>query len=298
MSKYEDFKAQMLGSGVDLDGCWGFQCWDLAMAYSQWLGYPVFHCGMTGYAQDIWTQRMTSGILGCYDEVEILQPGDIVVFREVPGITPLSHIAIFDHDIDGANGAFLGQNQGAANGITNIIALPYSATFPTAFRPKCFVEEPDPAPAPANLKESIQEGEKGSVYRLYNLYSGQHFYTQSVSEANQLYGIIVDEKGQPKTAGWAYEGIAWIAPENGDPVYRLYEPSTGQHVYTPDPAEKKSLAASGWNDEGIAWYSGGSHPIYRIYNPKTGEHLLTADREEHDALCGSGWICEGQNMKW
>ena len=298
---YEDFKNEVLGKGYDIDGAFGEQCFDGAMYYSKWLGYPVFHCGITGYVQDIWEMRQTSGILEYYDEVEYLEPGDIVVFKKSPQ-TPLSHIAIFDSDIDGSYGRFLGQNQGgtvvSSNGGSafNLIALPYSATYPTAFRPKCFVEEPDPAPVkPA---QPIPEGETGSIYRFYNLYTGDHFYTQNIDEANQLYGLVTCETGQKKTIGWAYEGIAWVAPENGDPVYRLYEPTTGQHIYTPDPAERASLVGSGWNDEGIAWYSGGSHPVYRLYNPNSGEHLLTPDRHEHDALCGSGWICEGTDINF
>ncbi len=112
-------------------------CWDGAMYYSQWLGYPIFNCTVTGYVQDIWTQRKKSGILNYYDEVELLQPGDIVVFKVHPS-TPLSHIAIFDHDLGNGQGAFLGQNQGAPGMAFNIIPLPYDATYQTAFRPKCF----------------------------------------------------------------------------------------------------------------------------------------------------------------
>ncbi len=95
---YEQFKNEVLGKGFDIDGAYGPQCFDGAMYYSQWLGYPVFNCTVTGYVQDIWTQRKTSGILNYYDEVELLQPGDIVVFKVHPS-TPLSHIAIFDHDL-------------------------------------------------------------------------------------------------------------------------------------------------------------------------------------------------------
>lgn len=67
-----------------------------------------------------------------------MQAGDIAVFKEVAGVTPYSHIAIFDSDIDGKFGWFLGQNQGGKGGAFNLIKLPYYATFDTAFRPKCF----------------------------------------------------------------------------------------------------------------------------------------------------------------
>lgn len=79
-------------------------------------------------------------MLKYFDEVTEMEPGDIAVFKEAPA-TPVSHIAIFDSDIDGVNGRFLGQNQGGSaypggGGVFNIVQLPYSATFDTAFRLK------------------------------------------------------------------------------------------------------------------------------------------------------------------
>lgn len=137
MSKYTDFKSKVLGKAYDIDGYYGAQCWDGAMYWSQYLGYPTFHCTRTGYAQDIWTLRNSSGILNYYDEVTQLQPGDIVVFQK-SSETPYSHIAIFDSDAGNGNkGNFLGQNQGGVNGAFNIVTLNCNYSFPTAFRPKC-----------------------------------------------------------------------------------------------------------------------------------------------------------------
>lgn len=135
---YYDFKKRWTGKSADVDGYYGPQCWDGAMQYSRELGYPVFSCTVTGYVQDIWTQRKTSGILNYYNEVTNLQAGDIVVFRPVAGITPLSHIAMFDSDAGNGYGNFFGQNQGNVSGFS-IQALPYSATYDTAFRPKKYV---------------------------------------------------------------------------------------------------------------------------------------------------------------
>lgn len=138
MSKsYQQFKNMVLGRAYDIDCAYGAQCWDGAMYYSKWLGYPVYNCRVTGYAQDIWTQRKSSGILNYYNEVSTMQAGDIVVFKQHP-YTPYSHIAIFDRDAGNGWGWFLGQNQGGAGGAFNLVKLPYEATYATAFRPKCF----------------------------------------------------------------------------------------------------------------------------------------------------------------
>lgn len=283
---YEDFKNEVLGKGFDIDGAYGQQCFDGAMYYSQCLGYPVFHCPITGYVQDIWELRQTSGILEFYDEVELLEPGDIVVFKRST-YTPLSHIAIFDHDVNGIYGAFLGQNQGGAacpsgGSAFNIIDLPYSATYPTAFRPKCFAQV-------ENLEEppEIVPGKSGSIYRLYNAANGDHLYTQSLEEANSLLQV-----------GWIDEGVGWIAPKNGDPVYRLYNQTRGLHLYTSSRAEADSLLQAGWTDEGVAFRSGGTHPVYRMYNPNSGCHLLTPSRKEHNTLAQTGWYCEGTDLNY
>lgn len=138
MATYQDFKNAVLGTGHDVDGYYGNQCWDGYAYYCKWLGVPYANCTVTGYVRDIWEQRATNGILNYFDEVSTMQPGDVAVFRVVSGWTPYSHIAIFDSDIDGTYGYFLGQNQGGANGAFNLCKLPYSATYDTAFRPKVF----------------------------------------------------------------------------------------------------------------------------------------------------------------
>lgn len=77
------------------------------MYWYEKLGYRRISCTVSGYAKDIWIYRKTNGILRNSIEVSVYQPGDIVVFKEVPNVTPYSHIAIFDSDIDGKYGWFL-----------------------------------------------------------------------------------------------------------------------------------------------------------------------------------------------
>ena len=136
MKSYENFKNQVLGKSYDIDGAYGAQCWDGYAKYMEYLGLPVYHCTQSGYVKDIWNLRNTSGIKKYMNETLIMRPGDVAVFGENPE-TPYSHIAIFDHDIDGVKGVFLGQNQGAPDGAFNLVTLSYSATI-GAFRPVIF----------------------------------------------------------------------------------------------------------------------------------------------------------------
>lgn len=123
-----------------------------------------------------------------------------------------------------------------------------------------------------------------SMHRLYNPNSGEHFYTASSAERDNV-----------KKAGWRYEGIGWQAPKSGSPVYRLYNPNAGDHHYTLNVAEKNNLVKVGWRYEGISWYSGGSKPLYRLYNPnaKAGSHHYTLLQSERDNLIKKGWRNEG-----
>jgi len=141
---------------------------------------------------------------------------------------------------------------------------------------KYTITEPAPAPEPA----------KGTLYRLYNPYSGEHFFTASGYERDAVVA-----------AGWTYEGEAWTAPESGIPVYRLYNPYAGEHHYTMSAFERDCLLSLGWNDEGTGWYSdeAESVAIYRLYNPyaSSNGHHFTASAYERDCLVSLGWNDEG-----
>ncbi|MDO4621884.1 MAG: hypothetical protein Q4B22_02925 [Eubacteriales bacterium] len=125
------------------------------------------------------------------------------------------------------------------------------------------------------------------VYRLYNPNNGEHFYTTSTGERNNLAKV-----------GWKYEGIGWTAPKTSKtPVYRVYNPNAGEHHYTTSKGEKSHLVKAGWKDEGIAFYSDDAKgvAVYRQYNPNavTGTHNYTTSKGENDALVKAGWNAEG-----
>ena len=122
------------------------------------------------------------------------------------------------------------------------------------------------------------------MYRCYNPNSGEHFYTASAGERDQIVSV-----------GWRYEGIGWYAPTSGKPVYRLYNPNAGDHHYTVSVSERESLVSLGWRYEGVGWQSGGSTPLYREYNPNAvaGAHNYTSSEGENDWLVSLGWRYEG-----
>ena len=127
------------------------------------------------------------------------------------------------------------------------------------------------------------------MHRLYNRYTGEHFYTSSSSERDRLVDV-----------GWTSEGVGWIAPtKSNTPVYRLYNPyvTGGDHHYTTSASERDELVKVGWRDEGVGWYSDDAKgaPLYRQYNPyaTTGTHNYTTSKDENDHLVSVGWKAEG-----
>lgn len=134
------------------------------------------------------------------------------------------------------------------------------------------------------------------MWRMYNPNSGEHFYTADTNERDSLCGN-----------GWASEGIGWVAPTSGNPIYRLYNNpragsnTVGDHHYTANTYERDMLVKRGWKYEGVGWYSDTNKriPMYRQYNPNvnsenmSGSHNYTANSNERDSLIRIGWQDEG-----
>ncbi|GAB2026766.1 hypothetical protein [Lactovum odontotermitis] len=135
------------------------------------------------------------------------------------------------------------------------------------------------APAQADTSQGVK------MYRLYNPNTGEHFYTQYPLEMETTVA-----------AGWNFEGIGWVAPSSGDPIYRVYNPNAkgGDHYYTKNKSEANWLVGLGWkwdNNSNPVFYSGGSTPIYVAYNPNadSGAHNYTANSGEQNTLLSVGW---------
>ena len=88
-------------------------------------------------------------------------------------------------------------------------------------------------------------------------------------------------------------------------VYRLYQQSTGRHVYSSNQQEIDILtgfAQSDFLNEGIAYVVPGnaSQDLHRFYKPSTGSHFYSASNIERDALIASpesGYLYEGVAYK-
>lgn len=146
--------------------------------------------------------------------------------------------------------------------------------------------KPEPAPEPAPTMEPYPvDDDEVAIYRLYNPNSGEHLLTAIIEEANALLGFGWKSEGvafiAPKESdtvafrmyatmhtfvaevselhalvesGWHFEGVAFHSGGNV-PVYRVYNPTNGDHLFTVDEAEKNRLLAVGCVDEGVRFYA-------------------------------------------
>lgn len=151
-------------------------------------------------------------------------------------------------------------------------------------------EEEEQGSTGGDGEEQTQSYTEIQMHRLYNPYSGEHFYTGSYEEFDYLWNL-----------GWEDEGIGWVAPSYSEyPVYRLYNRNAGEHFFTLSESERDNLVKKGWNYEGIGWYSAGvdwqgAAPLYREYNPNAfaNNHNYTIGLNEHNYLVSIGWKNEG-----
>ncbi|MBB5868515.1 hypothetical protein F4553_001894 [Allocatelliglobosispora scoriae] len=83
-------------------------------------------------------------------------------------------------------------------------------------------------------------------------------------------------------------------------LLRLYNPDSGDHLYTTSVTERDTAVARfGYTDEGVAGHvsataATGTTPLLRLYNPDSGDHLYTASVTERDtAVARFGYVDEG-----
>lgn len=90
-------------------------------------------------------------------------------------------------------------------------------------------------------------------------------------------------------------------------IDRVYNPNTGEHVYTNSAFEETRLVDLGWRGEGNAFFVPDNvyamqNPklvgpsVSRLYNPNAGDHFYTSNEYEIGELLKKGWIRDQINF--
>lgn len=132
---YEAFRSAVINRGFDIDGVYGFQCWDGAALLWQQLGRSL-STGGTGAAKGCWQNARTQNAGDKFDLIgsaNDLKRGDVVVFAG----GQYGHIGFVDSVNGDGTVNLLGQNQtGTGSGAPfNVIRMSL-ANFIGAFRLK------------------------------------------------------------------------------------------------------------------------------------------------------------------
>lgn len=153
INSYDEFRADALaratqGLGYDVDGYYGYQCWDLAAEL--WMNIPEFqnsglwpHTGPNLAAMECWTVSRDANAGNSFDLIynfNEVKRGDVIVIGSSP-VSSVGHIAFADQDYAGYSYMnLLGQNQvnpSAVYGhIPTVTWLGVGAYFLGAFRYK------------------------------------------------------------------------------------------------------------------------------------------------------------------
>ena len=88
-----------------------------------------------------------------------------------------------------------------------------------------------------------------TVYRLYNVQRGFHYYTTNAVERDRLVGLVPPTSPDFGRIGWRYErdeGFMYATPVAGTvEIFRLYNPLSGTHLFTESTATRNAVLGLG-----------------------------------------------------
>jgi hypothetical protein len=137
------------------------------------------------------------------------------------------------------------------------------------------------------------------VERFFDSATGDHFYTLSPAESNQIRATLPT---------YHDEGAPWGTPDKGTDttdVFRFFDTATNTHFLTSSTVERDFIIAHtpALHYEGVAFEAytapeAGTLTLERFFNTISGLHHLSASAAETASLhtptaIGAGWVDEG-----
>ena len=160
----------------------------------------------------------------------------------------------------------------------------------------------------AKIQAKLVEVSDTYVYRAYNKYNGDHYFTSFKSLYDNLVKIGWNAEGSPykAVAGTTLDGAPTenaVTEKNGayyrkdgnrifgQAIYSVYNRYTGEHLLTASKTEADSLP-NGWENEGVSFFApqGATEDVYRSYNPYTrGPAHVYVSLKEYNDIAKAGW---------
>lgn len=218
MKSPHEFYLEWNGKGTNVDGYYGFQCWDLFAQFCKEAGYTIPHCIYSGGVKDI-AKLYENGL---YDlrknftsvAVTSMQDGDWIVWGSSQG-GGYGHIAMFRKYNSASNVVVLGQNQGASNGVANQINISTSGVI-MVLRPNCYKTQEVP---------SAPKAEKWNQYGI--VYVGSTVKSISLP----ITGVVGNCVNIPALGGLVPLAHVTEAPDSKDGAVDDYLATTNARVY-------------------------------------------------------------------
>ena len=137
-----------------------------------------------------------------------------------------------------------------------------------------------------------------TVERFFDSATGDHFYTLSAAESNQIRATLPT---------YHDEGAPWGTPNKGadtTDVFRFFDVATGAHFLTTSTAERDQVLATlpSYHYEGVAFEAyntpvDGTLTLERFFNTQSHLHHYAASAAETASIlsggAGPGWVDEG-----
>ncbi len=152
----------------------------------------------------------------------------------------------------------------------------------------------DATTAPANnlYTTSIPTATDAGTYYVYFKVVGDENHNDSA--AGYVEVVISPEQGGTNNPDDHGSSDNTGSSDKSVIMSRLYNPNSGEHLYTKSEREKKALVGAGWTYEGPGWTAPEKgDPVYRLYNENSGDHHFTMSTREKNSLIKAGWKDEG-----
>lgn len=169
ITSYDAFRADVMGRGFNVDGQYGYQCWDLGATLWGNTGnyaYPYLSTGGTGYAYGCWTVEWARNQNAGNDfdlvwNLSDVKRGDMLILDRGRFSGDVSgHNAFADEDYNGTTTMYLvGQNQenpSATYGHVTTCNQMSVAKFLGAFRYKAWNSTPPTPPTPTQKQNHFK----------------------------------------------------------------------------------------------------------------------------------------------